>query len=163
MNVKFFRTVPLAAMLLFSPFIAKGDTAPLLVVVEKDGTVVETPIPEVSRVDFNTFTLSVQSKNGDSQKYDYDQVSRIELGKTTGISLLPSKDVRLAVWPTVTSSVINVSGTEANDMIYVFGLNGTCEMSVSASEDVNAIDVSGLVPGQYVLKAGSTSVRFIKK
>ncbi|MBD5358086.1 MAG: T9SS type A sorting domain-containing protein [Bacteroides sp.] len=162
MNAKFIRALPLGVMLLFSPFFAKADTTASLVVVEKDGTIVETPIPDVSRIDFDTFSFSVLSKDGNSEKYDYDSVKRIEFGSTSGIAL-PSKDVRLAVWPTVTSSTLNVTGTEANDMIYVFGLNGTQEISVTASDDVNVIDVSGLAAGHYVVKAGNTSVRFIKK
>lgn len=162
MNAKFIRALPLAMMLLFSPFCAKADTTASLVVVEKDGTIVETPIPDVSRIDFDTFSFSVLTKDGNSEKHDYDSVNRIEFGKTTGIAL-PAKDVRLAVWPTVTSTTLNVTGTEANDMIYVFGLNGTQELSVTASDDVNVIDVSGLPSGHYILKAGNTSVRFIKK
>lgn len=149
-------------MLLFSPFVAKADTAASLIVVEKNGNIVETPLPDVSRIDFDTSTFSVLTKDGNSEKHDYDSVNRIEFGKTTGVTL-PAKDVRLAVWPTVTSSILNVTGTEANDMIYVFSLSGTQEISVAASDDVNVIDVSGLPSGHYVVKAGNTSVRFIKK
>ena len=162
MNAKLIRTIPALMMLLSGPFIAKAETASMLVVVEKDGTVVETPIPDVARVDFDTFSLSVFSKDGESQKYDYDRVKRVELGKATGIALL-EKDYRLAVWPTVTTSTINVSGTEANDMINIYSLTGVQEISVRASEDVNVIDVTSLPSGQYVITAGKTSVRFIKK
>lgn len=161
MNARFIRAVSLSVTLLLSAFMAKGEDTPMLVVVEKDGTAIETPVPQVSRVDFDTFSLSVLSKDGGSKKYDYDQVERIELGKMSGISL-PGKDARLAVWPTVTSSTIYVSGTEADDMIYVFGMNGVQQRAVKASKDVNEIDVTGLAAGQYVLTAGSTSVRFIK-
>lgn len=132
MNAKFIRALPLVMMLLFSPFFAKATT-PSVIVVEKDGNIVETPLPDVSRIDFDTFSFSVLTKDGNSERHDYDSVKRIEFGVTTGITL-PSKDVRLAVWPTVTSTTLNVTGTEANDMIYVFSLNGTQEIAVAASE-----------------------------
>lgn len=86
MNAKFIRTLPLFMMLLLSPFFAKADTVASLYVVEKDGTIVETPIPDVSRIDFDTFSFSVLTKDGNSEKHDYDSVNRIEFVSTPALS-----------------------------------------------------------------------------
>lgn len=162
MKTTLIRWVP-ALLLMFVPLIARADTVSSIVVVNKDGSTVETPVPDVSKVSFDTFDFTVLSKDGAAKKYEYDNVSRISLNKGSGVSSLLQKDTRLAVWPTVTSSSINVTGTDVSGKILIYDTNGLLMLSVESADGVNTIDVSGLPAGHYILNAGKSSVRFIKK
>lgn len=162
MNTTLIRWVP-ALLLMFVPMTARADTVSSIVVVNKDGTTVESLVSDVSKVSFDTFDFTVLSKGGEAKKYEYDSVSRIDLNKSSGVNSLIQEDTRLAVWPTVTSSAINVTGTDASGKILIYDTNGLLMISVEPVDGVNTIDVSKLPSGHYILNAGKSSVRFIKK
>lgn len=161
MNLKFIRAAAVALLLSASQFVM-AESSLSLIVVEKDGNSFELPITNVERVDFDTFNFSVRSKEGNSEKFDYDKVSRIDFSSMTTVAKL-TKEARLLVWPSVATTDINVAGTDAVDVINIYSLNGTRVISQKAEEGKNTLDVSRLRSGEYILTAGSTSVKFIKK
>lgn len=161
MNLKF---VKAAAVVLFlsASHLGMAQSAVSLIVVEKDGNSYELPMSDVDRVDFDTFNFSVRSKDGNSEKFDYSDVKRIDFGTRTAIAKL-TKEARLLVWPSVATTNLNVVGTEVSDVINIYSIGGTRVISQKAEEGTNIIDVSALRPGEYILTAGTTSVKFIKK
>jgi hypothetical protein len=87
MRKRILGSLPIAIALMSIPFVAKGEGPGYMVVVDKEGQQYETAIPDVAKVDFDTFSFTVQTKSGDRTTYDYEKTARINLAASSGISL----------------------------------------------------------------------------
>lgn len=143
-----------------------AETEPCIVVVEKDGSTVSMPMQTVSRIDFDSFSFAITTKSGDNPKYDYDGVDKVIFSPNSSLVTSLPKDVCLAVWPTVTSSTLYVSGIDATTEIRIFSISGRQMLSIAPDSDneMTEIDVSSFPAGSYILATNNNpSVKFIKK
>lgn len=162
MRKRILGSLPIAIALMSIPFVAKGEGPGYMVVVDKEGQQYETAIPDVAKVDFDTFSFTVQTKSGDRTTYDYETTARINLAASSGISL-QDKDVNLAVWPIPATTTLNVRGAATGSIIRIYDMSGAERMTCATRDGITSLDVSGLTAGQYILHTGNTSVKFIKK
>lgn len=160
MNIK--KTIISVLMLAFSVTGAMAEDVPMLYVVGSDGSITETPMSEVGKIAFGASSFTVESKAGQTTDHKYGDVKRVDFGKLTSISNVVA-EARLAVWPTVTTSVVSVKGAEAGASIRLYNLSGSQVMNVKAVEGVTTVDLSPLSAGMYVLAVGDNSVKIIKK
>ena len=166
MKFKFLRVLPLLLALIAPQAINAEDEVPCVVVVTKDGNTDITPVANFDKIQFNPTTVAVVPKEGPEQEYKYSAVNLIKLNEMAESSVVKTalqEEARLVVWPTVTSSIINVGGTEASDRIMIFNLQGQRVFSTKSKGEVTEIDITPLAAGHYVLTAGKESVRIIKK
>ena len=153
-------------MLVASGMTARADTEVLsVIVVEKDGTTTSTPISQTAKIALGATDVTVLSKDGSGKSYDYSQIARIDIkdDRITLDKIAIAPDAKLAVWPSPATVTLNVAGTEAGDRISIFGIDGECKIQTKGESERTVINVSSLASGVYVLVAGETSVKFIKK
>jgi hypothetical protein len=83
--------------------------------------------------------------------------------KATGIAVAPKQVLRL--YPNPASTYLRVASSEygvaSNAAYEVYSTDG--RLVLSGALNNNMVDVSGLVPGVYVLSVGSVRARFVKK
>lgn len=149
-------------LLAYSAMGAIAADVPMLYVVGSDGTVTETPMSDVGKIVFGTSAFTVESKAGQTAEHKYGEVKRVDFGKLASISNVVA-EARMAVWPTVTTSVVNVKGADAGASIRIYDLSGSQVINVKAAEGVTNIDLSPLTAGMYILAVGENSVKIIKK
>lgn len=64
----------------------------------------------------------------------------------------------------VTGGTLQLQGAEGDAAVEVYSLNGTAVAATVADEAGAAtVDVSSLAPGVYILRAGTKSVKFVKR
>ena len=154
----------IATLAVLLPLTAKGEEVPCIVVIEKDGKSVATPMSDMSRLFFGNDGFMVSDKQGGSQNYSYSNVDKIEIGKLaeSGLRQLTA-EAKFAVWPTIASDRINVAGSEVAGGVSMYSLTGQLvKHIIPASEEVS-IDISDLPSGYYLVKAGKSTVKIIKK
>lgn len=141
---------------------AMAEEVASLCVVNKDGTTVVTPLNNVGKVEFGAESFTVKSKAGEAADYKYGEVSRVDLGKLSSLASAV-RESTLAVWPTVTSSTLNVGGEVAGQTAEVYSISGARMFGTELKEGINKIDFSSFTSGIYILKVGKNSVKIIKK
>lgn len=156
----------LAAMAAGALSAAAEALVPGIVVVRADGSTSEMPISKVARVDFGASAITiVPSEDGaPSQAVAISDIDRINFAdiKLSQISDI-DPDARLAVWPTLTSGIVYASGTDAAARVDIFDMAGRLVASAPGSPETIQLDISGCPAGHYILRAGQTSVRIVKK
>ena len=164
MKLKSVLTLFLLAVPLFFPGQSKAEEKECVIVVLKDGTINATPIVATDRIAFGNSDFTVVSKDGDKESYAYKNVSKVKLGEAYDyVPAIAGDDVSLMVWPSITSSMLNISGHNPGEVISVYSLNGERLISCSPSDEFIQLNVSNLRSGHYILTCGDKSVRFIKK
>lgn len=147
------------------PPAAADDTTACVVVVGKDGKTVSHPLAATDRIALDALSFTVYDKDGKSTSHEYETTDRILIGAAAGA--LDAKliaDAQLAVWPTVTSSVLHVSGQIP--AVSIYSTAGALMETVQLPGDGSTadIDVSAYAPGAYIIAApNQPSVKFIKK
>ena len=81
--------------------------------------------------------------------------------KVSGVGQVDAE--RVAVFPTVANSTLNISGCKQGTHITVGSLDGQVCLSTDVAADGATIDVSGLSSGCYILTVGEQTVKFIKQ
>lgn len=90
-----------------------------------------------------------------------DDVSFTANGPVTAVESVISENA-LSVLPTVTSEMINVT-LASKSTIVIYNTVGAQLMTVKANEGVNAISLSGLNAGVYIVKAEGKIAKVLKK
>ncbi len=70
---------------------------------------------------------------------------------------------QLSVLSTQVQSTLSISGLHEGSTIKISSINGQVVITAHASERETTIDVSKLAPGYYLLSAGKSTVKFIKR
>lgn len=137
-----------------------------VVVISKDGTTREVALADVARIDIGQGKLTLHTSAGEANDLAYESLDRMLIGADMGTSSISSilKDGEIAIWPTLVTSDIHVSGVEAGSTISVYSAGGVKVASAKADDEGNAsIDISGAASGVYVVSAGNHSVKIMKK
>lgn len=150
----------LAAIAVSAPALA---AEPGIVVIDTDGSQQEIPLSTLDRISFGASQLTVQTKDGqDPLQYSYSSIDRIMIGKAVS-SLAPlTAEGRMAVWPTVASSTVNVAGVPEGATVSVYSADGSLVTSATAGEGTATLDISSARPGLCIVTIGSQSVKIIK-
>lgn len=138
-------------------------TGKAVVVISKDGSRQEVELQQVSRIDVGRESVTVNDRSGQATEHSFENIDRILIGAdAAGVKELIA-DGGVAVWPTVTTGMVNVSGLEVGCDVAVFDVNGAKVAEATASDSTVTIDLSGNAGGVYVVAFGSQSVKVIKK
>lgn len=137
-----------------------------VVVISTDGSKREVALADVTRIDIGQGKLTLHTSDGKSSDIAYESLDRMLIGAESGVSGINSilSDGEIAIWPTLVTSDIHVSGVESGSVIAVYSAGGVKVASAKADDGGNAsIDISGAVSGVYVVSAGKHSVKIMKK
>lgn len=137
---------------------------PAIVVIDTDGSRQEIALGNLDRVTFGASQITVQTCDGQEPlQLAYSSVDRILLNESVSALSSIAADGRVAVWPTVTSSSVNISGAAEGTMVNVCGADGATVASSTAGGGTVTIDISSVPQGVYIVAVGSQSVKILKK
>ena len=163
MNSKLKKTI----LCLFATFAVAGSALaaePGIIVIDTDGSRQEIPFTALDRITFGSSQVTVKTKDAQNSKdYSYSAIDRILIGESTASISDITAEGRIAVWPTITSSIINVSGAAEGTKVSVYNINGTLVASTEVADDTTVIDLAAAHSGVYIVTIGSQSVKILKK
>ena len=150
----------LAAIAVAAPALA---AEPGIVVIDTDGSQQEIPLSALDRISFGASQLTVQTKDDQNPlQYSYSSIDRILFNKAVSSAASLATEGRMAVWPTITSSTVNVSGVAEGTSVSIYSADGALVTSATADEGTTVLDISSARPGVCIVTIGSQSVKIIK-
>lgn len=104
-----------------------------VVVVSTDGSQRQVLISDLARIDIGSDGLTLVTTGGESITTAYADIDRVLIGAeyTAVADLLGDNEV--AMWPTITSDVVNIAGLPEGTAVSVAGLNGTTVLRTASS------------------------------
>lgn len=154
----------MAAFMLAAPLLSGSESVAAIVVLGSDGSRHEYAVSDVDRIDFSGGGVTVLETDGtQSVSMAYGDVDRILVNTQLSGILSAMSEGELAVWPTVTSDVVNISGAGAQTDFRVYTAGGALALAGKTVEGQTCVALSSLPSGMYVLAIGRHSVKIIKK
>jgi hypothetical protein len=109
----------------------------------------------------NSETFSIICNDGriinNVVKANFEQVD------ATGIENVKSPDQNVAVYSTIVDNNLIISGCQRGTEVYIYSVSGKLMKKQTVKDDGTNIFIGDFSAGIYLLKAGSASVKFIKK
>lgn len=117
----------------------------------------------VASVCFNGDKLTIQFDDATSAEADMNDVSLsfIEGGPSTSVGSIGN--LSIFTYEGIIGETLSVSGIQGNTNLTIYDLNGKTMIGPLPSAERMEINVSGLTPGVYVLRAGNDVVKFVKR
>lgn len=159
----FMRQATLASILATAPLVVVSAQGKSVVMLAKDGSSYELALDKVSRIDFNSTEVMLTSKGGDVKSMPYTDVGKILIGAdNAGLTELIAKG-EIAVWPSVTTGPISISGAATGTKVHIYDQKGMLVQSAEAADETLELDISKASPGVVIVRIGDHSVKIIKK
>lgn len=135
-----------------------------VILIDSDGNQRQMTLAEVKRVDIGTSGLTLHHVDGSSSAHEYANIDRLLIGaETTSVKKLMAEG-DIAVWPTRTSALVNVTGANPATTVTVHSLSGALVSSAQTDADGSAtVDLSSSNTGVYIITIGSHSVKIVKE
>ncbi len=134
-----------------------------VVVISTDGTQRQETLANVDRIEIGVNSLTLKTTSGGSQTVAYNELDRILVGaEYSAIQQITTPD-EVAVWPTVTSDLLNISGLKAGQAVAVYDLKGAIALKAVVTDGLTTLSLAALPSGAYIVNAGEHSVKIIKK
>lgn len=155
---KFFWTLALAALCSAPAFADKG-----VQVICVDGTVHEVVLKDVERIDISAGKVTVHSASDEPCAHDISDIERIAIGtEVSAVDDILAPD-ETAVWPTLVTSTVNITGAPEGTPVNVVSLSGAIVTSAVSNGSNLSLDLSAAAPGIYIVSVGKNSVKISKK
>ncbi|MDE7466793.1 MAG: T9SS type A sorting domain-containing protein [Muribaculaceae bacterium] len=133
-----------------------------VVVVGVDGTQRAEMISDIDRINIGNSALTIVSTDNQSTTINYSDIDRVLIGEEWKAVQDITAPGELAVWPTMTTTTVNISGASAGDPIKVFNLDGAAVIATEAADGLTTIDISAQPAGIYILTVHNQSVKIVK-
>lgn len=144
--------------------VSVAAATPGIIVIDTDGSRTEFSLTSLDRITLGSTQMTVQTKNSqDSRQYPYSSVDRIMLNQPVSSLQSLTAGGKIAVWPTVTESLINISGAAAGSPVSVYGVDGSLITTAVTVDEVTVVDITAARPGVCVITVGGQSIKIIKK
>lgn len=134
-----------------------------VVVISADGTQRQELLTNVDRIEIGETSLTLKTVGGETRTTAYDELDRILIGTEYSAIQQITSPGDIAVWPTVTSDNLNVTGLQPGDAVTVYDLRGAVAVRTIATDGMTTVSVASLPSGAYIVAAGKHSVKIIKK
>lgn len=134
-----------------------------VVVISADGTQRQELLTNVDRIEIGETSLTLKTVGGETRTTAYDELDRILIGAEYSAIQQITSPGDIAVWPTVTSDNLNVTGLQPGDAVTVYDLRGAVAVRTIATDGMTTVSVASLPSGAYIVAAGKHSVKIIKK
>lgn len=135
-----------------------------VIVITGSGDTYTVKLSDVDKIMLNADGLVLNATNGDSKAYRYSDVDRITItdATLTGIKNIV-KPGDIAVWPTIVTSSVNISGAPEGTAVKLFDANGRLLSNTTAADGTLSLDLSSAQSGMYIVCIGKHTVKVIKK
>jgi hypothetical protein len=159
-------------------FVTKGITAvraQSLVIKSKDGTETQKQLCTVQNFVFSNGILVFKYMNGSTDSYSVATIRKIYFSdgaaetSTDTTTITPTTvaqsivTAKMFVYPNPTDRFLTISNLpEGISTVSVFRMDGSKVLSTTVNDGNNALDVSGLRSGMYLLLVNRTVLKFSK-
>ena len=140
---------------------AEGKKA--VVVISNDGNQRQELLEDIDRIEIGATALTIKNVGGASETVDYTDIDRIMIGAEWTAVQRVTAPGEIAVWPTATTGIVNISGLEAGTAVTVFDIKGAVAANAVATGEITSLNLGQLPAGVYVVTAANQSVKIIKK
>lgn len=164
MKPKFHPIIAAVLLLLATPF-SRAEKHIQIEVFDTEAGSVVVEVAKISKIKFNTTTFNLEFHNEvETSAFNYNQVKRISFSdqQTTGIGHIGATH-SLTVSPNPVQDNLNLLGGENlfGDDVNIYSVTGQHIMNITGWNG-DAIDVSHLSSGIYVININATTIKFIK-
>ncbi len=143
--------------------LSAGAAEPGIAVLDKDGTTYEVSIAALDRLSFGSTTLTVLTTSGEEKSYAYGDIEKITLDAEIAGAQTIAANGHIAVWPTLTSSELYISGAEKGTPVYVYTATGALLIATEVGDGTLSLDLGSAPAGLCIVSVGDRSVKVIKK
>ena len=123
-------------------------------------------LASLQKLTFNNYHLVLNYISGSNENYSISEINKLYFGTiTTGITdnLITENVKSVNIFPNPVYDKINFQNlTEKISDIYIYRMDGAMVMKLQISGEENAIDVSYLSKGIYLLRVNNQTVKFSK-
>lgn len=159
-----FYTKLLCGLVLGASFVAGASAQEkAVVVISTDGSMRQEVLTNVDRIEIGATSLTLKSAGGESETVDYKDLDRVLIGAEWSEVKQITSENEIAVWPTLTTDVVNISGLNAGEAIEVVALNGANALKAVAADGLTTLNLRSLPAGVYIVNVKKHSVKIIKK
>jgi hypothetical protein len=147
-------------------FITEEVNAQSMVLKAKDGTETVRNLSTLQRLYFENNNLFLKNTGGTAESYVLTNISKIYFKSGTTVAEMISQnqgDQNILLYPNPVKNVFRLQNLpEGTFTIAIFRIDGTLVFLTQVTADKNAIDVSNLNKGIYLLKIRNQALKFAK-
>ena len=119
---------------------------------------------ELQKIAFEDERVTAYLLTGDVIDYDFSSLQRIYFSDSQGTELSTVvSDLNLYLYPNPVSERLSLKGVPPNTEFLLFGSDGKLAKQGVGVGDLMEIDVASLPTGNYFLKLGERTLKFIKQ
>ncbi len=137
-----------------------------LIIVSPDGPETHDSLTKLDYLLFSPGVLELSFRDLGYQTYPLSsiRVIRFDSGIYTGTGPKGSVVSDLAVFPNPARDEITViRPSSENNMLYIYGIDGTLIKTVCLDGDATSVPVSELIPGLYLVRVGNSICKLAKQ
>lgn len=150
-------------LLCMAAMLARAEAIPGVAVLDKDGSTYELALESLDRLNFGQHTLTVVTTAGEEKNFEYADIDKINFGVEVSAINAINAAGNIAVWPTLVSAGLNISGAQAGTAVRVYSASGALLLTATCGEGTLSLDMSKVPAGLCVVAVGDRSVKVIKK
>ncbi len=152
---------------LFTCFIIAGCIsanllAQSLSVEMKNGSTTVTDLSTLESIVYKRNNLQFQQTDGTTNYYSLPNLQKMYFGVNTATETI-SEVNGLTLYPNPTRSTLNIGALQNSAKATVYNIQGKAIKSMVLDNQNNAIDVSDLTSGVYILSINNQSYTFVKQ
>lgn len=158
-----FQSVLISLLLL--GIVLQESKAQNLYIELSDGSVDTDVLATIKNLSFAESNLYVNFIPGTSDVYDLSTIRKLYFNASVAINEPAETLSSLLVYPNpAKSSTITVHNNwQGTVQVNIFRSDGQLVLSSSVTDEKNSVNISGLAPGLYLLRAGNQTVKFIRQ
>ena len=139
--------------------IAGTATAQHMVVETAGGNEVFT-LENLKQITFNGTTVNIEQNNGTTSSASMGSIERIYFSNLSSIANMPAQSGNLVEY--ISSDEISIN-SEAGSMIAIYSLTGVQLLTGRIGAQGEAVSITGLPQGIYIVKANGRTTKIIKR
>lgn len=135
-----------------------------MIVRLKDGSSSGTLVSSTNKITFSGGNLLLKKNDASVSSYLISDINKITFGLYSGISEIVSQQTTLSVYPCPARNSVQLKNTpEGQVHITIYNLAGIPQLNCTLNDGTQAIDISNLPKGLYLLKANNKTLKFTKQ
>lgn len=140
--------------------IAGTATAQHMVVEMTDSNNQVVKLESLRQITFNGTTVNIEQTDGTKSSASMGDIERIYFGDLSSIADMPAQSGNLVEYLSADEITIN---SEAGSTVVIYGLTGTQLLTRRIDTQGEAISISCLPQGIYIVKANGRTTKIIKR
>lgn len=150
-------------IILLSNFISLGYAQTRSLQINKnDGTTINIKIDIVSKITFTDSTMVVNMKNGTNNSIPINTIRSFAVGVST--DLIDAKAYGISIYPNPATNIIQLFNIDSQATpLSIYSITGQLLIRTQVSASDNAVNISGLKSGIYIVVTNHQTIKLTKR